>query len=85
MSQHDFQFFENLMTFFSQKTKVITYSPFVFIYFYICAKFQTKERRNVYLKMFSITLAHFEEKYMNFAYDGCHNHFLEKVVSYLVL
>jgi hypothetical protein len=38
MSQHDFQFFGNLMTVFSKKKKVIKYSLFIFI-FHIRAKF----------------------------------------------
>jgi hypothetical protein len=43
MSQHDFQFFGNLMTFFSQKTKMIKYSLLIFI-FHICADFTPKKQ-----------------------------------------
>jgi hypothetical protein len=42
MSQHDFQFFANLMIFFSQQKK-IKYSLFIFL-FHICARFQTKKK-----------------------------------------
>jgi hypothetical protein len=51
MSQHDFQFFGNLMIFFSKK-KSDQILPFRFI-FHICAKLQTKKRRNVYLNVFN--------------------------------
>jgi hypothetical protein len=57
MLQHDFQFFANLMTFFSNK-KMIKYSLFIFI-FHIYAKFQTKKKKkkdsswHVYLDVFN--------------------------------
>jgi hypothetical protein len=35
--------------------------------------------------MFSIILSHFERIMWIFVYDGCHNHFWKKIVSYLVL
>jgi len=62
MSQQDFQFFENLMTFFINKKKVIEFFVFIFI-FHICAKFQTKKKRLVVTSVFEcfpITLLNFE-------------------------
>jgi hypothetical protein len=75
MSEHDFQFFENVMIFFS-KMKVIKYFFLIFI-FHICAKFQTIKKRIVYLNVFNHTVT-FWKNYMNFAYDECHNHFWRK-------
>jgi ABC-type antimicrobial peptide transport system permease subunit len=50
MSQHDFQFFENLVIFFSKKF-IIKCSLFVFI-FHICANFQTKEKKKCVFECF---------------------------------
>ncbi len=58
MSQHSFQFFSNLMTFFSKK--FIKYSFFVFI-FNICANFQTKRKTHHDKKFNVFTLSHFEK------------------------
>jgi hypothetical protein len=35
--------------------------------------------------MFSITLSHFEKITYIFAYDGCHNYFSKKKISYLIV
>jgi hypothetical protein len=51
ISQHDFQFFKNLMIFFS-KIKSDQMFP-LHIIFHICAKIQTKTRRNVHLNVFN--------------------------------
>ncbi len=48
MSQHDFQFFGNLMTFFS-KEKVIKYSLF-----HICVIFQTKKKKKRVFECFQL-------------------------------
>ncbi len=43
MFQHDFQFFADLMIFFSQKKEEVIKHCFLIFIFHICAKFQTKE------------------------------------------
>jgi hypothetical protein len=42
MSQHGFQFFVNLMIFFSKRKFDQVFH--LFLFFHICAKFQTKKR-----------------------------------------
>ncbi len=86
MFQHDFQFFADLMIFFSQKKK----SDQAFL-FYICfshlCKITNKKKsgHDMCIWMFSIRRSHFEKITWIFVYDGCHNQLLENIVSNLIL
>jgi hypothetical protein len=84
MSQHDFYFFANLMIFFSKKKSNILIS-FYFFTFVQIFKQNKKISHHMHIWIFSITSSHFERITWIFVYDECHNHFLKKVVSYLIL
>ncbi len=83
MSQHDFQFFVNLMTFFSQKKSDKIFS--FHIYFSRLWKFSKRKKRlsgHVYLNVFNHIVTFLKNK-MNFLWLPYP--LLKKLVSYLVL
>ncbi len=81
MFQHDFQFFANLMTFFSKRKKWSNI-PFSYLFFTFVQIFKPKKKRSrdMCIWVFSITLSHFERITWIFTYDGCHNYFWKIII-----
>jgi hypothetical protein len=80
-----FNFFKNLIPFFL-KTKwsniLFSYLFFTFVQNF---KQRNKSGHDMCIWMIWITWSHFETITWIFVYDGCHNPFLEKIVSNLIL
>jgi len=89
MLRHDFQFFANLMTFFSPKKWLNVHFSYLFLH--LCKISHPKKKKKKRLittcvfECFSITLSHFGKSTWIFAYDVCHNHFWRKYFHIQVL
>ncbi len=87
MIQHDFQFFYKYNDFFLQKNRSDKIFPF-HIYFSHLWKNLNQKTKLAITCVFECFQSHghiLKELHEFFVYDGCHNHFWKKIVSYLIL
>jgi hypothetical protein len=75
MSQHDFQFFENVIFSFKEWSIIL----FSYLFSHLCEiSNQKKTYSDMCIWMFSIMLSHFEIITWFFVYDSAFDHFLVK-------